>query len=119
MKFNLRTHCRPRLQSAVKDAHGPANAEKGRHKTAKTVQAVPHTFAVSTLGNESENDACEQREQNRNFKMVEIDFHGVFRLVLLLRRNFVRIDHGEDVQESCGHQELGAVIRSVARDVRL
>jgi hypothetical protein len=101
----------------MQEMHDPTNTEHGSHETAKAVQAVAHTFSVRALRDQPENHARNQREQNRRFKMSQIQFHGS--LIFLLRGDFVRVHHGKNIQQSRRHQELGSIIGRRAGNVRL
>jgi hypothetical protein len=83
---------------SVQETHYPTDTEESRHETAKTIDTILNALPVGTLSNQAEHDTREQRKQNGNFKMIEVDFHRGDWLFLLFTRNLIRINHGENVQ---------------------
>jgi len=81
----------------MQQTHYPANAEEGSHETTKTVDPVLNPLPLGTFSNQAQHDTREQRKQNGNFKMIQVDFH-VRRLLLLLSCDLIRVHHGQDIQ---------------------
>lgn len=65
-------------------AHEPANPEQSSHETAEAVRTVAYPLIVGPLRYQPEYHAGKQREQKRNYKVIEIQH-------LLVPQSFSRL----------------------------
>ena len=63
----------------MQQTHKPANAEERDHKPGEAIEAVAETFAISTFGGKTEQDAGDQSEEESGLKMIEVEGgHGSY-----------------------------------------
>ena len=81
----------------MKEVHDPTYTEECCHEATEAVRPVLNTFAVRTFRDEAQYDAGNQSEDYGDFKMIEGDTHAASYLLFLLRRDFIGVNHGQDI----------------------
>jgi hypothetical protein len=59
----------------MQQPHEPANTEESRHKTTETIEPITRALAIRALCDKAQNDTRQERENNGDFKMIEVKWH--------------------------------------------
>src|SRR5579875_3325440 len=99
---------------AVEKMHDPGNAKQRPHEPGKAIQAVLKALLVCPFRNPPESRS-KLRQTAPTFESGPRSF---WKLILLARHNLVGVYHRQNIQQAGSNQQLGAIIRTIARVVR-